>query len=132
MAEKAQTTPEGLSFGREGIVKDARQMCKYGENCYQRNPMHHQKFRHPSKSNCNPCPDKNESKNNEDQKENLSTDCNTNNVQNDETDIGPPSCKKSKIVEEIENPCDKKVCYLAQSAKGEKWTLLFSSPETMI
>ena len=114
MAEKAQTTPEGLSFGREGTVKDARQMCKYGENCYQRNPMHHQKFRHPSK---NSCPDKNEPKKNEDQKENLSTDCNTNKVQNDDTDIGPPSCKKSKISEEFEKPCDREVCYLAQ------WTL---------
>lgn len=23
-------------------------MCKYGKGCYQKNPMHHQKFRHPS------------------------------------------------------------------------------------
>lgn len=28
---------------------DYRQMCKYGVNCYQKNPMHHQKFKHPSK-----------------------------------------------------------------------------------
>ena len=27
---------------------DYRQMCKYGTDCYQKNPMHHQKFKHPS------------------------------------------------------------------------------------
>jgi len=26
---------------------DGRQMCKYGEECYQKNPMHTEKFRHP-------------------------------------------------------------------------------------
>lgn len=26
---------------------DGRQMCKYGEECYQKNPMHIEKFRHP-------------------------------------------------------------------------------------
>jgi len=43
-------TPTGLSVGDGATAKDHRQMCKYGENCYQKNPMHHQKFRHPAKN----------------------------------------------------------------------------------
>ena len=27
---------------------DGRQMCKYGQECYQKNPMHTEKFKHPS------------------------------------------------------------------------------------
>ena len=27
---------------------DGRQMCKYGKECYQKNPMHGEKFKHPS------------------------------------------------------------------------------------
>ena len=27
---------------------DGRQMCKYGKECYQKNPMHTEKFKHPS------------------------------------------------------------------------------------
>ena len=42
-------TPEGFNLGDEG-KKDFRQMCKYGASCYQKNPMHHQKFRHPAKT----------------------------------------------------------------------------------
>ena len=30
---------------------DGRQMCKYGNECYQKNPMHIEKFRHPSDKN---------------------------------------------------------------------------------
>lgn len=26
-------------------------MCKYGKECYQKNPMHHQKFKHPTSDN---------------------------------------------------------------------------------
>ena len=48
MAANAQSTPEGLSIGEETKGNDIRQLCKYGMNCYQKNPMHHQKFRHPS------------------------------------------------------------------------------------
>jgi len=29
--------------------KDNRQDCRYGEGCYQKNPMHHEKFKHPEK-----------------------------------------------------------------------------------
>jgi hypothetical protein len=29
--------------------KDNRQMCKYGAQCYQKNPMHTEKFKHPEK-----------------------------------------------------------------------------------
>lgn len=29
--------------------KDNRQMCKYGVQCYQKNPMHTEKFKHPEK-----------------------------------------------------------------------------------
>ncbi|XP_018573352.1 histone PARylation factor 1 [Anoplophora glabripennis] len=32
-------------------VKDYRIVCKYGAKCYQKNPMHHQKYKHPSKKN---------------------------------------------------------------------------------
>ena len=39
-------TPQPLTLGSEGS-KDFRQMCKYGKGCYQKNPMHHQKFKHP-------------------------------------------------------------------------------------
>ena len=30
-------------------LKDNRQMCKYGAGCYQKNPMHLEKFKHPEK-----------------------------------------------------------------------------------
>ena len=39
-------TPQAIKLGSED-GKDYRQACKYGEDCYQKNPMHHQKFRHP-------------------------------------------------------------------------------------
>lgn len=39
-------TPQAIKLGSE-VGKDYRQACKYGEDCYQKNPMHHQKFRHP-------------------------------------------------------------------------------------
>jgi len=29
--------------------KDHRQPCRYGESCYQKNPMHREKFKHPEK-----------------------------------------------------------------------------------
>lgn len=29
---------------------DTRTPCKYGKNCYQRNPQHHQNFKHPPKN----------------------------------------------------------------------------------
>ena len=50
MTSKTEMTPEGFNLGDEG-KKDFRQMCKYGASCYQKNPMHHQKFRHPAKTN---------------------------------------------------------------------------------
>lgn len=54
-----KTTPKGLTVGEDvGASSDGangsqgkpdyRQMCKYGTDCYQKNPMHHQKFKHPS------------------------------------------------------------------------------------
>lgn len=33
----------------EEYVKDPRIACKYGVKCYQRNPLHHQKYKHPPK-----------------------------------------------------------------------------------
>ena len=30
-------------------LKDNRQMCKYSAGCYQKNPMHLEKFKHPEK-----------------------------------------------------------------------------------
>ena len=30
-------------------VQDHRQMCKYSTDCYQKNPMHQEKFKHPPK-----------------------------------------------------------------------------------
>ena len=41
-------------------------MCKYGEKCFQKNPMHHEKFRHPNspqKRNIKPKMDFGEPKN---------------------------------------------------------------------
>ena len=41
-------TPQAITLGSEnGVKKDFRQLCKQGKDCYQKNPMHHQKFRHP-------------------------------------------------------------------------------------
>merc|ERR1711874_648081 len=41
-------TPQAITLGTEnGAKKDFRQLCRYGKDCYQKNPMHHQKFRHP-------------------------------------------------------------------------------------
>lgn len=31
----------------EKYVKDSRTACKYGTKCYQKNPMHHKKYKHP-------------------------------------------------------------------------------------
>lgn len=30
-------------------VRDPRTPCKFGVECYQRNPLHHQKYKHPPK-----------------------------------------------------------------------------------
>jgi len=43
------TATKADSVGGGEKKTDYRQMCKYGINCYQKNPMHHQKFRHPEK-----------------------------------------------------------------------------------
>lgn len=45
MPVETKTTPESLNLDPNKV--DYRQMCKYGKECYQKNPMHHQKFRHP-------------------------------------------------------------------------------------
>ncbi|KAL7302979.1 hypothetical protein TKK_0004205 [Trichogramma kaykai] len=34
-------------------VEDTRALCRYGKDCYQKNPDHHKKFRHPDKNNSN-------------------------------------------------------------------------------
>ena len=110
MAERAQTTPEGINFGDEGPGKDIRQMCKYGENCYQKNPMHHQKFRHPSKEKTIICPDKTRQKVSDDLKENNGAGCNTtkNVTEPEETDMGPPATKKLKTSNQKEDPNNEK------------------------
>ena len=68
MPGEVNRTPQPITLGGEEGKKDFRQMCKYGEffdlslfhsnklgvklkflgkDCYQKNPMHHQKFKHP-------------------------------------------------------------------------------------
>ena len=32
------------------LAKDYRKDCKYGEGCYQKNPEHKAKFKHPTKT----------------------------------------------------------------------------------
>ena len=39
---------------------DHRTMCKYGENCYQTNPMHLEKYRHPMSKKSSESPKKND------------------------------------------------------------------------
>lgn len=34
----------------EKYVKDSRIPCQYGVKCYQKNPMHHNKYKHPPKT----------------------------------------------------------------------------------
>ena len=107
-------TPEGIILGSEDKAKDVRQMCKYGENCYQKNPMHHQKFRHPSK---NLLIDQKADKTEENcQKENISADSNTNrgskiDIEAEQNVVLPPlkKTKYSDVVEQSTN--EKKVTY---------------------
>lgn len=33
--------------GRQAFVNDPRIACKYGAKCYQKNPVHQQKYKHP-------------------------------------------------------------------------------------
>ena len=107
-------TPEGIILGGEGKAKDVRQMCKYGENCYQKNPMHHQKFRHPSKDLII---DQKANKTEENcQKENISADSNTNrgskiDIEAEQNVVLPPfkKTKYSDVVEQSTN--EKKVTY---------------------
>ena len=97
-------TPEGIILGSEDKAKDVRQMCKYGENCYQKNPMHHQKFRHPSKDLIiHQKADKTEENC---QKENISADSNINrgskiDIEAEQNVVLPPS-KKTKYSDEVE------------------------------
>lgn len=50
MPVESKGTPKAISLGDEEEKQDFRQMCKYGMECYQKNPMHHQKFRHPKEA----------------------------------------------------------------------------------
>ena len=110
MAENAKTTPEGIIFGNQNATKDVRQMCKYGESCYQKNPMHHQKFRHPSKDKVKSCDPKSDSKIPDEHKENVSSDSNIDmKIKENKTDIEPPASKKLKTSELQEPICDEKV-----------------------
>lgn len=38
---------------RGGNLKEAdnRPDCRYGPDCYQKNPVHHEKYKHPPKRN---------------------------------------------------------------------------------
>lgn len=54
MPVEAKGTPQPLNLGEDVAKKDFRQMCKYGKDCYQKNPMHHQKFRHPKDGESEP------------------------------------------------------------------------------
>ena len=107
-------TPEGIILGGEEKAKDVRQMCKYGGNCYQKNPMHHQKFRHPSKDLII---DQKANKTEENcQKENISADSNTNrgskiDIEAEQNVVLPPfkKTKYSDVVEQSTN--ETKVTY---------------------
>ena len=106
MAGNANSTPEGLIIGEERTGNDLRQMCKYGINCYQKNPMHHQKFRHPLPESPTKIVEESREKINLKQKENTNADSNKiinrNTEDNAETaNISPPP-KKPKINEEID------------------------------
>ena len=103
MAANAQSTPEGLIIGEESKGNDLRQLCKYGTNCYQKNPMHHQKFRHPSPESSDETIGSTLVMN-AGQKENTNADSNkmlnTNNKDNTKkTSLSPPP-KKPKFSEE--------------------------------
>ena len=55
MPSETKGTPQPITLGSEDNEKnkkDFRQSCKYGKDCYQKNPMHHQKFRHPKYDDC--------------------------------------------------------------------------------
>ena len=90
-------TPQPLTLGSdEGAKKDFRQMCKYGEDCYQKNPMHHQKFRHPKPGDKEKCKEQeNETglKNEEETKEEVASE---------ENETTEPASKKIKLDEEVE------------------------------
>lgn len=38
-----------MSSDDKQMPKDDREACKYGANCYQKNPDHRKKFKHPKK-----------------------------------------------------------------------------------
>jgi len=127
-------TPEGIILGSEDKAKDVRQMCKYGENCYQKNPMHHQKFRHPSKDlvihqkadkaeeNC--------------QKENISVDSNTNRGSKidieAEENVLPPSkkTKYSNVVEQSTNEKKKTAAVDTKETHGNSLPCMSEWPKS--
>jgi hypothetical protein len=43
----------GIGLGGKNVVAcydgDPRIPCRYGQKCYQKNPLHHQKYKHPPK-----------------------------------------------------------------------------------
>ena len=102
MAAKAQSTPEGITIGNETNGTDLRQMCKYGSNCYQKNPMHHQKFRHPVQETCDTIAKPNRLQEGSNQKENMDENkrSNSNIEGNEKTTMQYPSPKKAKLLVE--------------------------------
>lgn len=43
-------TADTKQFFNKDAQKDSRLPCKYGAKCYQKNPVHHEKYRHQEKS----------------------------------------------------------------------------------
>ena len=105
MAGKTETTPKGLDIGENSAAKDFRQICKYGANCYQKNPMHHQKFRHPTKETPTPT---NKRPEDDSQKENINADTNIttsdtrHTEKTQELNVHPPLAKKIKSSDEVD------------------------------
>jgi len=110
-------TPQAIKLGSED-GKDYRQACKYGEDCYQKNPMHHQKFRHPK-------PEGSEEKNVEEEPQS-------------KEEIKTPSPKKPRIEEltkkapevvEDEVQCTPTKCKFESEDMTEEFEVIEETPE---
>jgi len=85
MPTDSKGTPQAITLGSEnGVKKDFRQLCKYGKDCYQKNPMHHQKFRHPK----------------DEEKENKKSDEKEETI---ETPLEEPPAKKLRVESDSDN-----------------------------
>jgi hypothetical protein len=96
MPAEARGTPQSLLLGTEedgGVKKkDYRQICKYGKECYQKNPMHHQKFRHPKDGD-----DKIEDQAEQQQPANDDVDPEEEEDEEEVKEVATPPAKKAKL-----------------------------------